>query len=947
MLEALLPSLPSYIVPDLRANGIYLTTAFPSSLAYADGEQLYLSAQECNDCFQSCPTYCTLNIQTGIQYQYTGRMLSIEVLIKELGSLSFTVSGNSTSIPYSGDVNLNLARYVAKLPDIQQPISCLNDFNSATVAAPSGRYCVQSGQGLSVVEIVDNSSSYFTFYRTNQSTQPTSSARAMYHASAAWNTLTVLSVEGQLNLPYFLARNLEVLPSTTAAGNIGPITFSNVISDGVLSIGGIGFEIIYTAETCYNATTVLASLPMCPSTLLRLGKGMVDESLMTIAWSGLGESNWGAGFVAAGYRALLPRVLREMKGESASSGKSCSMLSSECEVVCQATADCNSQWHSAVTRYLSMVSWLPSGSTLELGGGPCTGEGLLDLYVRFYGTVEGEALITTDFNGEEVIIFSSADFQPEVFGVAFTFSRCVFFTLRNVVAQPFGWLAICAVKSLLVTFGFYLAEHWVRGRERQRNASRDRLARLQAENDATMGDNEADAGSPNAELPFLREPEPINRNSHSCQQQNGKVVTDTVPIVSRFEANSRSIIDRAVSLVAHLSSYRHPLERAGQEHVIRDNMLPKHLDEASLTELLMFVLKEDRRNMTRVQSFALYYESHLCRNAAWVVRQQPLEYTGSNRLSSFIGERLSVVHDSLREVYKCFKTAQFDTASIELPSASTSLLQHTKVTSHVSEAGSEELQRLVSAFNALHDTEPACFEYAVLGTRHMEERLQPSALLLILSLAQSVVTILVYVIDVHIRSLATPLTALQMYECVCFMIFNSSLPSTLLVGAVLHSDLSPTMQATDPRGWLTHIFKSPFVLATVLLLSPPLVTHIIPGLLLYCWVLVPPFAVAVLIEHMLRRSARRPSRLILAARVVSRIAILLTTSIAFSVAFNVADGFMWSRLQGDELYITGSYVQQGYLSALEQDYNDRSMACVWEHLFDTISNFLQMGFLLV
>eukprot|EP00744_Colponema_vietnamica_P010228 GILI01014480.1.p1 GENE.GILI01014480.1~~GILI01014480.1.p1 ORF type:complete len:182 (-),score=16.98 GILI01014480.1:244-711(-) len=155
------------------------------------------------------------------------------------------------------------------------------------------------------------------------------------------------------------------------------------------------------------------------------------------------------------------------------------------------------------------------------------------------------------------------------------------------------------------------------------------------------------------------------------------------------------------------------------------------------------------------------------------------------------------------------------------------------------------------------------------------------------------------------------------------------------------------MQATTPIEWLKRVLSSPFVLLSLLLVAPPLITHVIPGLILYCWALIPPIVLAVTVECLLRSRLTQNSRTMLAARIANRVFILLVVSIAFSIAYNVADMYIWKWVKGDEPFPTGSYIQQHYFSSLEQDYDSRSLACVWEHLLSTMSNFLQMGFFLV
>eukprot|EP00744_Colponema_vietnamica_P011080 GILI01015593.1.p1 GENE.GILI01015593.1~~GILI01015593.1.p1 ORF type:complete len:706 (+),score=82.67 GILI01015593.1:1275-3392(+) len=684
----------------------------------------------------------------------------------------------------------------------------------------------------------------------------------------------------------------------------------------------------------------------------------------------------------------LPKVLRALQTGVAITCGAEQNSDPLCTTGCQPTASCVSQKYSTFSLYLSVQSWLPKGSALATTG-QCDGKGAVlaadpsppaampeEFDVKFYGTKEGTVVLTIDLDGSEVVMYSSDQLDPVIYGVRFSFSRCTFYTLSNVVAQPFGWLAICAVKSLLLTFAFYLMEHRVRGRERERDAIKDRMARLVAEIE-DIHKAEANIDPVQDELMLPSEPssdaiQSVERHSsfglrkrHSALRDNPELEALEVQLGRCSEEEQRlascgktqNIIDRFTKIVTTLAGFRHTKEQAHKSREVRGNMLPKDLDEAGLVELLLFVLKEDRRHSPMVKAFATYYELAMCNNRCWIVRQLPVAHCGSHRVSAIHEAQLSAVHAALREAYKCYKCIRLDSpeAALPRPTSQSPLLHAGPATAYskpyftedeIETAGSE-FTRLVAAFNGMHTTHPACFEHAILSFRRADAQLQPSTILLTLSVMQSIATVFIYTIDVYIRTWTTKLTVLQMYEVICFMIFNSSLPSSLLVNAILHADLGPGMQATTVFGWIKYVARRPFVLVTFFLLAPPFVTHVIPGLFLYCWLLVPPMAIVIFLEaYLRRRSTRRRSKRLVAARVFCRVAILFTTAIVFSVSFNAADGYIWKWAR-EERFTTGSYTAKEYISAIEQDYNSRSLACVWEHLFATISNFLQMGFLLV
>eukprot|EP00388_Colpodella_angusta_P004297 GDKJ01014274.1.p1 GENE.GDKJ01014274.1~~GDKJ01014274.1.p1 ORF type:complete len:382 (+),score=9.04 GDKJ01014274.1:1-1146(+) len=261
----------------------------------------------------------------------------------------------------------------------------------------------------------------------------------------------------------------------------------------------------------------------------------------------------------------------------------------------------------------------------------------------------------------------------------------------------------------------------------------------------------------------------------------------------------------------------------------------------------------------------------------------------------------------------------------------------------------------VSNFNKLHTELPNCFEFAVLPRRYIDAALQPSALLLVFSLLQAFVTILIYVVDIYFRGQSeSQLSYLQLYQCVYFMIFNSALPATLLVNSIAHGDLQQTDITVTVTSKVAHVIRSPFLVVALLLLGPGILTHIIPGILLYNFVVIPLLAIPVGLEVCIRRlSPRLPTKVILVLRMTIRVAALFFVSAALSIAFNSADAFLWRRefasngLFSGNWRSTGTYLAQPYFTSLTEEYTARSMGCVWERLSHTISNFLQMGFLFV
>lgn len=576
------------------------------------------------------------------------------------------------------------------------------------------------------------------------------------------------------------------------------------------------------------------------------------------------------------------------------------------------------------------------------------------------------------------------------------------------MAQPFGWLALCAVKTLVLTLGFYFVEHRVRRRERRRNILRDKIFRLQALIEAirtrikqeTLKNTivaDPENGSTNSLYSptsptftdFQREgmgliyrrsgataTRPGGGNSLSKDAELEQLefqLAECKSMESLFHSCGPlpNIIDMFTSLFASLCGFKHQSARMSFKHRVRNNTLAKDFDQESMIELLLFVLLEETRDhIDAVAAFAHYYEWNMCNNRSWVVRQRPLHHEGSDKISQVMAAELARVHGQLRLIFNAFQKTHLATiplehlkqlesgllsrrsnysvaADVEVSTAESSPLLPSKETENQSMNAEQEFLNLVRDFNKLHTTVPNSFEYAILDSRRVDAQLQPSSILLTLSLIQSVVTLFLYIVDVYLRSKDTPISSLQIYESIYFMVFNSSLPSSLLVNAIFHADLSPAMRATTVRGWLWHVFSSPFVSLSLLVLAPALVTHIIPGMFLYFWGLMPLLALPIGIEYIVRQKARRPSRRLVVVRVGTRIFILLSASLCFSISYNVADAFIWQWLPGQQNYTTGSYTAQTYFSAVVQDFDARSLSCAWEHLLDSVSNFAQMGFFFV
>lgn len=609
-------------------------------------------------------------------------------------------------------------------------------------------------------------------------------------------------------------------------------------------------------------------------------------------------------------------------------------------------------------------------------------------------------------NDVDYVVATSSDLLTVLVGARFTCKRCEFYVLVNIVAQPFAWLAICAVKTLLITLAFYLIEHKIRDRERQRSVIREQIVSKKY----ALGKLESSVAS--------RSPIVLRREQDDCSssKSSGDATFSSLPSehdtpvekdkeileaeLASYEEKERSmrwgwrlpnIIDRGIRLLTSMAAITHPQERFEMQSQMRRNILSVELTGDDIVALLFEVLEGRPSNLPEIWHFALFYQHVMCNQMCWVIKPQIPE--GISNIETELCSQLTLAHNKLKEIFAVYSKSEWLKAisvdemmklsSVVSPSSPSSSDQSQMIVakgskSTINEANEasrllskspdevtetcesktfldtekekEIILKLVADFNALHVQMPRCFEYAILPNRKADARLQPSTLLVGLSLLQSIITLFVYFLDIYTRSQATALQPLQIYQCVYFMIFNSSMPSTLLVNSIYHRDLQQAAAFLPWKSRLLHLIRGPFVIASLLLLAPAFLTHVIVGLILYIWIVIPLIGIPIGLEYILRRKQQNLSfRTIIAGRLCVRIATLFSVAVVLSVAFNAADSYLWQGSLRDRpyMFVTGTYMHQSYLNALIQDYNARSLDCVWEHIFFTISNFLQMGFFLV
>eukprot|EP00744_Colponema_vietnamica_P010200 GILI01014439.1.p1 GENE.GILI01014439.1~~GILI01014439.1.p1 ORF type:complete len:1076 (+),score=95.67 GILI01014439.1:226-3228(+) len=798
---ALDPTLEQLLTSD---NLMFVSTSDPfyiTDTTDVETQGILMSASSCYDCTLDCPVFCTLDVTTGEQAMYTAHNQQIKTVYKRNGEADFDLMNATVEpIPYSGDVSLNLARFQATLTSSTQLTGCYTGPSSVTKPVSTANYCLQLGS-LYVASLANDGSSMLANYApiksTSRSRARTYSQEFAMVSYLAWTKQVVLSVESEVGLVSFVNSNPNAFegPSNRFPLYLG-VDSAIIGSDGELIFGMA--DTVYNAVTTYEeeeCTSSEANFPLCRQMFRNFSREMVDESVVTIIWEGQYGSNWGLGFVAADFEFPLPQILRSR--DSVYPPIDCAVeenTKQECASLCRPiAASCASYYHYNFASYLYIQAWLPRHSSLTAAG-PCFNfvPTKLEYGLKFYASTSGNAIATAKVEGMEVVVFDSAEYESVVFGVSFKFSSCVYYSLINIVAQPFPWLAIGAVKSLLLTFLFHLLEHRVRGRERRRDALKIKMSRLRAEADSIR----------DVRLSTVREqPPPIPARDNPLSTSTESTMTDDeqncIPDVAincseldlieleyaRCLAEEQSItgcsiggpnpIDWFTQFAVARMAYNHPVEKPHQEGRVRANFLPQDLGLSSLAELLMFILKEDKRNTRIVKAFARYYESNMCCDRCWVLRQTAQEDCGSEDISMLLKADLDKGHAMLREVYKIFKVghllgsnrtldgvARHFSQSSPLLRATDNMTNPTLYTPISETEGganpeveffdAELFAESVVDFNALHTTNPTCFEYAVMSSRRLQEQLQPSALLLLLSLAQANITILLYTINIPI-----------------------------------------------------------------------------------------------------------------------------------------------------------------------------------------------------
>ena len=173
------------------------------------------------------------------------------------------------------------------------------------------------------------------------------------------------------------------------------------------------------------------------------------------------------------------------------------------------------------------------------------------------------------------------------------------------------------------------------------------------------------------------------------------------------------------------------------------------------------------------------------------------------------------------------------------------------------------------------------------------------------------------------------------------MIFNSSLPSSLVVNVIARADLGKTTHTKNALEKVRDIYTNPYFIITAVIFAVPMVTHVIPGFVVFIWLMAPALALSCVLEFYLRTRITVHSHGVVMARLGARIIVLFVASVVMSLSYNYSTAYIW----GEDGYLaTGSFGRDSYWEIVVSDFNSRSFSCTWGNIVYAVSNFVQMGF---
>eukprot|EP00658_Telonema_sp_P-2_P083623 TRINITY_DN9108_c0_g1_i10.p1 TRINITY_DN9108_c0_g1~~TRINITY_DN9108_c0_g1_i10.p1 ORF type:complete len:195 (+),score=11.62 TRINITY_DN9108_c0_g1_i10:198-782(+) len=175
----------------------------------------------------------------------------------------------------------------------------------------------------------------------------------------------------------------------------------------------------------------------------------------------------------------------------------------------------------------------------------------------------------------------------------------------------------------------------------------------------------------------------------------------------------------------------------------------------------------------------------------------------------------------------------------------------------------DQLKKTRAVITERRDNFRSHFLKSTMYTHAIDEYLRPNKLLLWVGLLQLMATQIIYAIDVFPRAYGAGLSSLEIYQVIYFMACNSTTFAGLLGDALARADWEHADQVKSEDGitfiassdvalssrnsWtpkrffnqICLVFTDRYVLLTMLLFSPPLITHVIPGMMMYIWLFLP------------------------------------------------------------------------------------------------------------
>ena len=184
-----------------------------------------------------------------------------------------------------------------------------------------------------------------------------------------------------------------------------------------------------------------------------------------------------------------------------------------------------------------------------------------------------------------------------------------------------------------------------------------------------------------------------------------------------------------------------------------------------------------------------------------------------------------------------------------------------------------QMLRFSHEFNARIEERQAHFDYSKMYTQQLDEALAPNAFLVLFGIFSALASVMVYSVEVLSKAASEKdkYTTFEVYQCIFFRFVNTTTFPTLLVDIFARADqIARSPSADEEEGFFgkliplklggakkkrvlvdraarrtfTHrarsIASDKLLLLTLILFSPPLITHVLPGCVMYAWLLITP-----------------------------------------------------------------------------------------------------------